>query len=54
MKEGLCKFKTSLVYTESSRTARATRGDLVSKNEGKNKAGVLNHLERACVGFGRP
>jgi hypothetical protein len=34
----LCKFETSLIYKESSRTARATQRNPVSKqNKNKNK-----------------
>ena len=32
---GLCEFKTSLVYRVSSRTARATQRNPVSKNQNR-------------------
>jgi hypothetical protein len=44
-KQMLSEFKTSLTYRASSRTARATQRNLVSKNKkkNKNKRGLREH-----------
>ena len=40
----LCEFKASLFYTESSRTARATQSNPVSKKKNKNKTRAKIHF----------
>jgi hypothetical protein len=43
--EDLCKFEASLVYKVSSRTARATQRNPVSKRHSKTKTSQTNKTE---------
>jgi hypothetical protein len=40
----ISEFKASLVYRVSSRTSRATQGNLVSKNQKEKKKIIYNNI----------
>ena len=45
----LCEFKASLVYRVSSRSARATQGDLFQKQTNKHKLKISLKQRNQCA-----